>query len=121
MYQRTSDGLWIGVAHQYEDLRSLGESGIAGTYNDLRVFLEDHLRFRFQDQLRDLGLTEARLSQIVTDLRASNVISDQASQELFDLINTFNDPSHSVELEVNPVEWNSLMLQMMRLLFGPMS
>lgn len=61
----------------------------------LRVFLEEEINLRFAKQLRDLGVTEAKLSEKINCLRDADAISVEIQGALHDWRESLNPEHHT--------------------------
>lgn len=67
----------------------------------LRPFIEEHLKLVFQKQIRDNGWESAKLSELIDNIHAANLIIDDTKDRLHALRVSLNSGHHNTDTEEN--------------------
>lgn len=103
---------------QLEEFCKVMEAGGAKTYQELRTFMEDHLKLRFQLQIRNMSLDTSKLSHLIDALGDNNVISQDSKNRLHGQREMLNPDSHRQGSTQNDEEWRTDAINLLDLLYG---
>jgi wobble nucleotide-excising tRNase len=66
-----------------------------GVFSNLRPFMEQHLRIRYQQQITNGGYDELKLGELITKLKDEGLISEGASVQLHGFRESLNPDHHA--------------------------
>ncbi len=104
-----------------EKIVEFTEGGTPLSEKDLRPFMEEHLRQRFQPQLIAAGIGRMGLEDLINELSNSNLIGKDTKVALHGFRESYNPEHHRSGEPENIEEQRNDARELMGLLYGPMS